>query len=174
MSIPDRQEKIKSSMPFEEISLDEVEKHYPSEKNVGIEGSKGHFSAKNKKDLLIVGIIILVGTGSYGIGRLSSIESKREPIRILYSETTTTTPPVSLPKAAPKTVTPNPNPASAVSAVKEIQPGMLVGAKTGTKYHFPWCSGAQRIKAENKVWFASVEDARSAGYTPAANCKGLE
>ncbi|MFH1608762.1 MAG: hypothetical protein ABH951_01935, partial [Patescibacteria group bacterium] len=51
--------------------------------------------------------------------------------------------------------------------------GLLVGSKNGTKYHYPWCSGALRIKEENKVWFNSMEEARQAGYTPAANCKGL-
>ena len=48
-----------------------------------------------------------------------------------------------------------------------------VASKSGTKYHLPWCSGARRIKEENKVWFATKEEAEAAGYTPAANCKGL-
>jgi methylphosphotriester-DNA--protein-cysteine methyltransferase len=52
--------------------------------------------------------------------------------------------------------------------------GSYVASKNGTKYHYPWCSGAKRIKDENKVWFDTVEQARAAGYTPAANCPGLE
>lgn len=48
-----------------------------------------------------------------------------------------------------------------------------VGSKNSTKYHLPWCSGAARIAEENKVWFESKEAAAAAGYTPAANCKGL-
>lgn len=48
-----------------------------------------------------------------------------------------------------------------------------VASKNGTKYHLPWCSGAKRIKEENKVWFATKEEAEAAGYTPAANCKGI-
>lgn len=51
--------------------------------------------------------------------------------------------------------------------------GQLVGSKNGTKYHYPWCSGAERIKEENKIWFQSAEEAKRAGYTPAANCPGL-
>lgn len=49
----------------------------------------------------------------------------------------------------------------------------FVGSKNSDKYHLPWCSGAQRIAEENKVWFASVADATDAGYTPAQNCEGL-
>lgn len=52
--------------------------------------------------------------------------------------------------------------------------GGVVASKSGTKYHFPWCAGAKSIKEENKVWFASTAEARSAGYEPAGNCKGLE
>jgi hypothetical protein len=51
--------------------------------------------------------------------------------------------------------------------------GRYVGSRNGTKYHLPWCSGAARIKEENKVWFSSKEEAEAAGYTPAANCKGI-
>lgn len=48
-----------------------------------------------------------------------------------------------------------------------------VASKSGTKYHLPWCPGAKQIKEENKVWFATKVDAEKAGYTPAANCKGI-
>jgi hypothetical protein len=51
--------------------------------------------------------------------------------------------------------------------------GLLVASKTGSKYHLPWCSGAQSIKEVNKVWFSSKEEAERAGYAPATNCKGL-
>lgn len=52
--------------------------------------------------------------------------------------------------------------------------GGVIASKSGTKYHFPWCAGAKSIKEENKVWFASTQEARAAGYEPASNCKGLE
>ena len=53
------------------------------------------------------------------------------------------------------------------------QEGQLVGSTGGTKYHFPWCSGAKTISEANKIYFASKADAESKGYTPASNCKGL-
>lgn len=59
----------------------------------------------------------------------------------------------------------------ATSAQKSIE--TYVASKNSTKYHLPWCSGARRISEENKVWFATKEDAAAAGYTPAANCPGM-
>lgn len=50
----------------------------------------------------------------------------------------------------------------------------VVASKTGTRYYFPWCSGASRIKTENRLEFATVALARANGYTPAKNCKGLK
>jgi len=51
--------------------------------------------------------------------------------------------------------------------------GGYVASKSGTKYHLPWCGSAKQIKEENKVWFATKEEAEKAGYSPASNCKGI-
>jgi hypothetical protein len=64
----------------------------------------------------------------------------------------------------------NGNPEAGPRAVET----QLVGSKNGTKYHLVTYPGAKQIKEENKVYFDSIESARAAGYTPAANCKGLE
>jgi hypothetical protein len=98
-------------------------------------------------------IVILVALASYGLGRLSKIEENKVPIRLIENTT------------APATA----------GAVLESQPkiGKYLASKSGAKYHLPWCSGAQRIKEENKIWFETKEDAEKAGYGPAANCKGI-
>jgi hypothetical protein len=90
-------------------------------------------------------LVILVGIGSFGLGRMSATEASKEPITV-----------------------------SQVEAVTGAENGRVVVSKSGTKYHFPWCSGASRMKEENKIWFDSYEEARAAGYLPAGNCKGLE
>lgn len=51
--------------------------------------------------------------------------------------------------------------------------GKYVASKNGTRYYLPTCSGANRIKEENKIWFTSIEEAQSEGYEPAVNCPGL-
>lgn len=43
--------------------------------------------------------------------------------------------------------------------------GKYVGSKNGTKYYTPGCSGTNRIKPENYIWFESSEDAMLQGYT---------
>ena len=94
-------------------------------------------------------LILFVGFGSFGLGRLSKIEEGRTPVTI---ET----------------------PQETASVATANTGGQVVASKTGTKYHFPWCAGASKIAEANKVSFASVEAARKAGYTPASNCKGLK
>jgi hypothetical protein len=93
-------------------------------------------------------IIFLVAFGAFGLGRLSALEDAKPPIRI---------------ENAPEITTPPAIPAG----------GYVVGAKTGSTYYFPWCSGAERISAANQTWFPSEPAALKAGYHPAKNCKGL-
>lgn len=50
-----------------------------------------------------------------------------------------------------------------------VEKGIYAGSKNGTKYYTPGCSGLDRIKPENLIWFQSEEDATLQGYSP-ANC----
>jgi hypothetical protein len=50
---------------------------------------------------------------------------------------------------------------------------VFVASQNSDVFHYRWCGGAQRINQENKVFFSSQDEARSAGYKPAANCPGL-
>ncbi len=104
------------------------------------------------KPLLLPINIVLLGTLIFGLWRYNEIEAAKTPV-LIHSA-----------------------PTNEAGEAKEATPttGTLVGSKNGTKYHYPWCGGAKRIKEENKVWFASAAVARAAGYTPAANCPGLE
>lgn len=47
----------------------------------------------------------------------------------------------------------------------------VVASKNSTSYHFSWCSGAKKIKEENKIIFASEQEAQSKGLTLASNCQ---
>ena len=112
-------------------------------------------------DIFISLVIIFVALGSFGLGRLST-QTDITDSGILLSK-------------------PNESIISNTASVKQMnttpavqQGGQLVASKNGTKYHFPWCSGAKRMLEENKIWFASIAEARAGGYEPAANCKGLE
>jgi len=50
---------------------------------------------------------------------------------------------------------------------------LFVASINSDKYHFVSCSGAKRIKEENKIYFFSTEEAERRGYTPTKNCKEL-
>jgi len=42
----------------------------------------------------------------------------------------------------------------------------FVGSVNSSLYHHKDCATANRIKEENKLWFASTEEAEAAGYQP--------
>lgn len=114
-------------------------------------------------------MVVLVGIGSFGLGRLSVQEN---------------TPVVnSAPAAALQALTPTITPAVATQTLTEVneppQPtgsggGAVVASRSGTKYHLPSCPGAKQIKPDNRIEFATPAAAEAAGYTPAANCPGLQ
>jgi len=52
--------------------------------------------------------------------------------------------------------------------------GEIVASRKGSKYHFPWCTGAKQMSEQNKIWFKNIKEAKKHGYTAAGNCKGLE
>ena len=115
----------------------------------------------NKQDFFLAAVILMVGFASFGLGRLSMLYQKREGVTITPSLSSVALGHLPLAKGEVMEGVVNPG-------------GFVVASKTGTKYHFPWCGGASQISEKNKVIFASVEEARKAGYTPASNCKGLE
>ena len=54
--------------------------------------------------------------------------------------------------------------------IRDLQ--VVVSKNSATKkYHYAWCLGAKKIKEENKIWFASSQEAESKGYALAGNCQ---
>ncbi len=146
-------------------------------KNVPQRGFYGKFlswsASEGGKTVLMCAIIVLVGLSGFGLGRLSVEESTNPGLRITETEKLTETPAVS--QAATAVIASEPSKTGGPPAPDRAggQAGEVVASKNGSKYHFPWCSGAKAISAANKISFASTEEARKAGYTPASNCKGL-
>lgn len=96
---------------------------------------------------LTVLIVMLVGLIGFGMGHLSALEASRPAVSISQTQ--------------------------ARAGEPMLLGGLLVGSRHGAKYHYPWCPGAQQMNDENKIWFASEQEARQYGYTPAGNCAGL-
>lgn len=130
------------------------------------------------KDFYLISLMITLTLLGYGLGRLSKVTSNQEPVKIemlgevigqnssinAYNIETSN----SIAKDSNKSFETN-NSMPVTSSLA----GVYVGSRTSTKYHLPTCSGAKRIKEENKVWFKSKEEAESRGYTPAGNCPGI-
>lgn len=131
---------------------------------------------KIKDDLYIVIMIMLVGTASFGLGKISSYEKDKKPISILKTqEYMLATVWDGASSVSNTKINDTPNTAANVSPNQQTRAsGEVVASKSGTKYYYPWCTGVSRIKEENKVWFNSIEDARLVGLTPATNCAGLK
>ncbi len=108
-------------------------------------------------------LLVVVASIFFALGRLSALESRHTPIKI---ENTGESQTGAVINAVSDT-------SSAIPAVV-TQSGAVVGSKSGKKYYFPWCSTAKRMKPENQVQFASVADAKAAGYVAGGNCKGLK
>ncbi|MEK7538340.1 MAG: hypothetical protein AAB552_00720 [Patescibacteria group bacterium] len=119
------------------------------------------------EEVFFILVVMLVAFGSFGLGRLSKIESTKTPVRIENAPIVTDETFKMLGADSSK---PNSLSANVAEMTSEAE---LVGSKNGTKYHYPWCSGANRITESNRIYFASKSDAEKAGYTPASNCKGL-
>ena len=115
-----------------------------------------------KRDGFMVLLIILVALGAFALGRLST--SEHSPLTIGGPASVGSTLMLDAPDVVPSKT--NSLPISGST-------GSVVASKTGTKYFFPWCGSAGSIKEENKIWFDSPEQARTSGFTPAGNCKGL-
>lgn len=121
-------------------------------------------------DLLIILIVLLSSTAAFGLGVLTGREmGKGGTDDRLWIEQLSKEGSVLQAGAAGAVRTPEESEVVAVPAAT----GKYVASKSGTKYHLPTCSGAKRIKDENKVWFQSKEEAEAAGYEAAANCKGI-
>jgi hypothetical protein len=115
------------------------------------------------QSLFVLLVIVLTAFASFGLGRLSVKQTTAKDQEILFEQ----------PVFSEKTDK-NAGKNTASIALSSNHSGSVVASKTGTKYYFPWCGSASRIKNENRITFNSAEEARIAGYQPATNCKGLQ
>jgi hypothetical protein len=114
-------------------------------------------------------VVVLVGVTAFGLGRLSAPgQGSVAEVPRLQAAAVVEASPVAEVKVQPAAATS----AKPTAGVGESA-GHYVASQSGSKYYLPSCSGAARIKEENRIYFASVAEARTAGYTPAANCPGL-
>lgn len=112
-----------------------------------------HF-LKERKGVLGI-MVVLVGINIYLYSYLSGL-GQNLPKPVIFES-----------KICPKT--------AHVEVVQKAinQAGNLVASKNGTRFYYIWCTGANRIKAENRRYFDTIDEALKEGYKPASNCPGL-
>lgn len=103
-------------------------------------------------------VVVLVAISSFGLGRFSVAPVSVLERPILVPE------PVAAPVAAVSAAT------APTPVAEEATSGSLVASVNGTKFHALDCPGAKQISEQNKLYFQNEQEARAAGYTPAANC----
>ncbi len=121
-----------------------------------IEGDKG-------KDILIVLIVVLVGLGSFELGRLSK-NNDSSGIKVEYPD---------------RQENQSANVVSAMQPTENISKTVqssnspnktFFASSMGKKYYSLGCSAGKTIKQENRVYFANREEAERAGYTLSSSC----
>ena len=121
-------------------------------------------------------LVLVIASIFFALGRLSALEEKRTPVQINNSS------PQALNSAEVANVVSSVSTGSEANIGQARPPspggeangGQVIGSKNGKKYYFPWCGTVKMIKPENQIKFASINEARKAGYLPASNCKGLK
>jgi hypothetical protein len=113
------------------------------------------------EDIMLTLVIISVSVGSFLIGR-SSISVETSP-RFTMND---------IPDATKEQIRAAVTPGDDVFVEMSETQGKttIFGSKSGTKYYFSWCSGASRVKLENRVYYQSEQEAKSAGRSVASGC----
>lgn len=123
---------------------------------------------KNKLDIdtftiMCLFIIVGVGIGSFGLGRLSVLNNRNnqnDEVKIVDTRDQQ----ASVAKIDSNSIINN-------TIEDNINEKKYVASKNGKLYYSIGCSGAKRIAEKNKIWFANESDAKKAGYEFSSSCK---
>ncbi|MDP3697062.1 MAG: hypothetical protein Q8R55_03445 [Candidatus Taylorbacteria bacterium] len=104
---------------------------------------------KARQSEVVLGLaVVLIAVIAFESGRISVIGRHDEPLEI-------------------KHVTANITDTESANQKLDLR---VVASKNSTLYHFLWCSGAKRIKEENKIIFSNEQEAQNRGHKLASNC----
>jgi hypothetical protein len=128
----------------------------------------------NQADIVLVIGIILIALISFGLGWLSAPKNAGNNSVIIEDVGTGAILDNTKQESNNEQNAANQNAANNETAnPNSQQQGIIVASKNGTKYHWPWCSWAKKIKPENQVWFKSESEAQKAGYTACGSFQKL-
>lgn len=126
------------------------------------------------RDVATVFIIVLVSIGSFGLGRLSTNQSSEANISVTESSLAS----VISALADVRDVATESTVQETEEIVQKTEPKKIIktpknffASSRGSKYYHLGCSGGKTLKEENKIWFASKEEAETAGYELSTSCR---
>lgn len=124
-----------------------------------------------KKIILAVGIILIAAI-SFEAGFLHGSKNKGETVTIQKSETATcpACPQNDTAASSSSAKQPNTSAKTETPTSTDTKNCPFVASKNSNKYHLATCQWALRIKPENKICFASAEEAQQKGYQGAKCC----
>ena len=126
---------------------------------------KSFLESEKGKDILIVIIVILVGLGSFELGRLSKTNNSAG-IKIEYpDQAAQNSPGLVLGVEASKTSV-SQNSSTGINSLGK----KFFASSRGKKYYPVDCSAGQSIKESNRLWFSTREEAESAGFELSSSC----
>ncbi len=134
-----------------------------------------------RDQVFLIAAIMLIGLISFGLGRLSAkyqtveLNIKSTLVNTAELNKIITDDSVKNKTAVKKEATLAPAEGSdPVLAATPPPAQKIVGNKQSKIYHYDDCPGALKMRAENKIYFVSVLEAKNAGFRPAGNCPGLK
>ena len=120
--------------------------------------------SKEGNDILVVIIVILVGLGSFELGRLST-SNTQQGIKINYNQITLTQ---VNPNTLDKNNTLNQN-SIKINNTDNANKSFFA-SKKGKKYYSLGCSAGKTIKESNRIYFKTSDEAEKMGYTLSSSC----
>jgi hypothetical protein len=127
-----------------------------------MEKIKLFLQSEKGKDVLIVIIVILVGLGSFELGRLSKGDDSQGQNIDNSSQNNDDTSQVSVD---------NSTDVERLEAPVGPISGSFFASSKGKKYYPVDCSAGKNIKQANRVYFDTGTQAEAAGYTLSSSCK---
>ncbi|MCX6757994.1 MAG: hypothetical protein NTZ44_03895 [Candidatus Nomurabacteria bacterium] len=118
------------------------------------------------KDVLIILIVLLVGLGSFMLGRLSN-KAQNGQFKVENSSNQANT----LNDSESGQNSQNRVNISQTSAANQAQiSGNFFASSRGKKYYPVGCSAGNTIKESNKIYFTTGEEAQNSGYELSSSC----
>ncbi len=115
--------------------------------------------------IIAFGLGVIVEYSLLNSHNTPEIELPKKPIPLAYRYTTQSSQnSFDTMIAEPATITPS------TESTSPDTSKMFTASKTGTKYYPAGCSGINRIKTENRVYFTTEQEAQDQGYTRTSTC----